>query len=433
MSQKLIVFSADAMVHEDVDYLKTLPNYRRYLAGGAEVKKIKTVYPSLTYPAHVSMVTGNYPDRHGVVSNSEFIPGSPKLVWNWFHKVVHCTDLFDVAKKKGLTTAAVYWPVTGGHPSIDHLIAAYWTQIPGETIMDAQRRAGASDSMIKIIEKYKDGWIEKQSPGFDIFKINCASELIRQYKPDLLMVHPTNIDNYRHHNGVFNNKVTQGVKETDEWIGQIMGAVEKTGALDETNFFLVSDHGQIDTKRIININVLLADHGLITTDEKGGFADWDAYCCSGGMSALVYLKNPDDEELRRKTGDLLRSLCDEGIYGIGRVFTEEEARAEEHLGGGFAFVIESDGYTAFADNWVRPLVKNFDLFDYRYGRATHGYLPNKGPQPILLAKGPAIQEGVVLEQGNIIDEAPTYAHILGLTLPDAEGVSISGILKGHNA
>ena len=46
--KKLIVFSADAMVSEDVEYLKTLPNYKKYLAGGCEIKKVESVYPTIT-------------------------------------------------------------------------------------------------------------------------------------------------------------------------------------------------------------------------------------------------------------------------------------------------------------------------------------------------------------------------------------------------
>ena len=85
----------------------------------------------------------------------------------------------------------------------------------------------------------------------------------------------------------------------------------------------------------------------------------------------------------------LEELRQEGVYGIGRLFTAEEARDEEHLYGGFSFVIESDGYTSFGDKAVRPLVQNFDVNDYRFGRATHGYLPDLGAQPL----GPGAAQG----------------------------------------
>jgi predicted AlkP superfamily pyrophosphatase or phosphodiesterase len=265
----------------------------------------------------------------------------------------------------------------------------------------------------------------------DYLVADCACDIIRQYKPELLMVHPANIDGARHQFGLFNEKVDYSIEETDRWIGQVMDALEDAGVRQDTNFFLISDHGQMDITRVINVNVMLADYGLIRYDENGKegvIKSWDAYCLSSGMSALVYLKNPVDHKLYQKVHALLRHLCDEGIYGISRVFTEPEIREAEGLGGDFSFVLETDGYTSFGDDWKRPIVKNFDSSDYRYGRATHGYLPDKGPQPVLLAKGPGVKNGVVLEKGRIIDEAPTFAKLLGVELPDADGKPILEIL-----
>jgi hypothetical protein len=47
---------------------------------------------------------------------------------------------------------------------------------------------------------------------------------------------------------------------------------------------------------------------------------------------------------------------------------------------------------------------------------------------MLIAKGPGVKNGVVLEKGDIIDEAPTFSKILGLSLPDADGTAIDDIL-----
>lgn len=44
--KKLIVISADALVAEDMEYLETLPNFKKYLAGGVGVRKVHSVYPT---------------------------------------------------------------------------------------------------------------------------------------------------------------------------------------------------------------------------------------------------------------------------------------------------------------------------------------------------------------------------------------------------
>ena len=64
-----------------------------------------------------------------------------------------------------------------------------------------------------------------------------------------------------------------------------------------------------------------------------------------------------------------------------------------------------------------------------YLRASHGHDPAVGPQPVFIGYGPSFRSGVVLPEGKIIDEAPTYARILGLELPDAEGKPFFGLLR----
>lgn len=426
--KRLFVLSADAMVTEDVEYLKTLPNYKKYLAGGSMVKRVRTIYPTITYPCHTSMATGTYPNKHGLYSNLEFHAGELKLPWAWFHDRVKVPDIFTAAKKIGLTTAAVFWPVTGNHPDIDYLIAEYWTQSKDDTLREAFKRAGSNEEVLKIVDRHAPIMVERQHPMCDEFIVKCACDMIREFKPDLLMIHPANIDGYRHQTGLFNDKIKQGIEETDRWIGEMMEAAKEAGIADEVNFVLTSDHGQLDIKRIMNPNVIFAEHGLIQVGEDNKIVNWDAYCLSGGLSAMVYLKDPNNKEIYQKVYTLLQEMKEEGIYGISQVFTETEINELEHLGGDFSFVLESDDYTSFGDSWQRPLVSNFDLSDYRYGRATHGHLPDKGPQPIFVVKGPGFKEGVEIDRRPIVDEAPTYAKLLGTELPDADGIAIDEIL-----
>ena len=98
------------------------------------------------------------------------------------------------------------------------------------------------------------------------------------------------------------------------------------------------------------------------------------------------------------------------------------------MSGDFAFMLETDGCTAFGDDCHEPIVAPMDLSDYRLGKATHGYEPEKGPQPVFLAKGPAFRKDVMLPRGRVIDEAPTLAKIFGQTMPQAEGVCMDELL-----
>lgn len=430
MKSKLIVLSVDALVREDIDHLKTLPNFKQYMSDCSEIRSIRTIYPTITYPVHTSIATGAYPNKHGIYCNMQkTMMQNTSMNWQWFHNAVKTTDIFTASKKAGLTTAAVFWPVTGNHPHIDYLIDEYWTQGEGDTLHEAFKRSGSSDEVLDIVNMFEPIMVERTHPMCDNFIINCACEIIARHSPDLMMIHPANIDSYRHQYGLFNEKVTDGIVETDRWIGQLVEATKRAGIYNNTNFVVISDHGLININRCINLNVILADNGLIKTDEKGNVSDWCAFIRSEGTCAFVHLKNPSDDNIWKKTYNLLKHMKDEGIYGIEKVFTTEEINEIEHLNGNFSFVLETDGYTSFGDSVTRPLVKNFDISDFRYGVAAHGHLPDKGPQPVFMAKGPSFKENVIIDRRPIVDEAPTFAKILGIELPDADGVAIDEILK----
>ena len=163
-------------------------------------------------------------------------------------------------------------------------------------------------------------------------------------------------------------------------------------------------------------------------DENGNLRDWTAFCCSNAMSAMVYLKDPANVQDYAKTYAVLQKMAAEGIYGFTTVYTKDETKAMG-LDGDFSFVLETDGYTSFSTDWNRPAVRPFDRNDFRYGHATHGYLPEKGPQPTFMAVGPSFRENVWLDSAAMIDEAPTFAALLGVPLPAADGKILQELLR----
>ena len=140
----LIVLSEDALVREDLEYLKNRPNFARLLSSAARIDTLRTIYPTVTYPVHVSVSTGCYPDRHGITTNELFIPGGKANPWHWFAQDVRIPTIFDAAHAAGLSTAAVFWPVTGNHPAIDYLVDEYWSQSPDDDLRDVFLRSGTT-------------------------------------------------------------------------------------------------------------------------------------------------------------------------------------------------------------------------------------------------------------------------------------------------
>ena len=59
----LVVLSADAMVDADLEYAFTLPHIKELKEKGSFVHHVESIYPSVTYPAHVTMSTGCWPEK----------------------------------------------------------------------------------------------------------------------------------------------------------------------------------------------------------------------------------------------------------------------------------------------------------------------------------------------------------------------------------
>ena len=127
MKNKLFVLSIDALVREDIPYLETKPNFSRLMKDRAEVTHVTTVYPALTYPAHCSVITGCRPGKHGVIHNTPIKTYDDGMKHYYLYaKIIKAEDIFAAAKRAGCSTAAVYWPITGCDPNIDHIIDEYF-------------------------------------------------------------------------------------------------------------------------------------------------------------------------------------------------------------------------------------------------------------------------------------------------------------------
>ena len=430
----LILVSADAFVYEDLEYVKNLPNFKRILDNGARIEKVRTIYPTITHPVHATLLTGAPAGVHGVINNARFIPG--ETVTPWYNRLdeIKCDTILHAAKRAGLTTAACLFPlVMGGEEYVDYLV-------PGLMGLDIEGREHEALEVYKgfgltpcLEDAVKDA-LDKFGPSLghpeiDEFSTYVAAEIIRKHKPNLLITHPGHIDSARHRSGVFSEVVNKSLRDTDRWIGMLWDAVCDAGIEDETDIVVVGDHGQINATRRINTNVFLADRGYIKVDADGNMVDWTVCAHSTGFSSYVYLKDKNDEAFKAEIYEVLKAMAEENLYGFDQVLTREEVSERYGLDGEFSFVLETDGFSTFADNWVRPVVAPLDISDYKMGKASHGYLPEKGPQPTFIAAGPSFKKGAVVECGSILNHAPTYAAALGLELKDAVGVKVSEILK----
>ncbi len=86
MEKHLFVISLDALGALDLKDTTDLPVLRELIKTGTHIQEVETIYPSLTYPAHTSIITGHYPATHGIINNTKVQPEKDSPDWYWYKK-----------------------------------------------------------------------------------------------------------------------------------------------------------------------------------------------------------------------------------------------------------------------------------------------------------------------------------------------------------
>ena len=261
----------------------------------------------------------------------------------------------------------------------------------------------------------------------DDFINGCTCSLIRNEKPDFMMIHNCTMDSSRHRFGAMSERNREALDLMDEWIGEIADAMEEAGVFSDTDFVILSDHGQMDYSQIVNLNRLMAEGGFVDLAPDGTVYDWQAWAKANGFSAAIPLADPGDDALRKNVYAYLQKILADGRYGIEKIYTHDEVKERYGLSGPFAFMIESDGRSTFTDKWTEPAIQKVLPTDKKF--ATHGYEPEKGPQPVFMGAGPSFREGAVIDRADIIDIAPTLSRIMGQKMAGADGSCLDALLK----
>ena len=426
INQHLIVISIDALNSIDFEYVKQLPTFQSFISNGSIVRQIDSVYPSVTYTCHTSIITGTYPDKHGIFANEIYNPENPEhQEWYWYEKDIKVPSLFDYAKQANLTTANVLWPVMAGGP-IDYNCPEIWS-VSDKSYFSLFWKYGTK-SLIPILCKNIKSFKGNKQPYLDDFVEAVSTDIIIKKKPNLLCLHLIELDHERHVLGLKDQKTKDVLTRMDQRIQRIISATQKAGIYDQTTFVVLGDHGAKDFKYVIYLNTLFAENGFIEIDEQKNIQNWKVYANSCGGSVQIHIHKKCDEEERLAIEDYIGKLSVMPDTFAKKIYNQEELSRKFHLDGPFDFMIEAkEGYifrNSIQDQWLkhRAAVPNCYI-------AEHGYEPNhKNLKTLLFAKGNKIKKGVQLESASIVDEGPTFARILGLQMEKVDGKVIDALL-----
>lgn len=412
----VIIVSYDAFSEDNWDAAKVLPNLSNLIKRGTHCTALKSVYPTLTYVVHTTTVTGSYPDKHGIVHNNPLQPfvAEENQKWCWFRKDIKVPTIYDVLQKKGLQTASILWPVTG-KANIRYNLPEI-KAIGKENQIWKVLKNGSPFFCLDMNRRY--GHIRNgiQEPQLDDFSTACAVDTIKKKKPNLLLLHLIDLDEAKHANGTRSSEVQKAIERMDIRLGQIIQAVADAEIADKTAVIVLGDHGQFDVSKIVRLNNVLQEEGLIV--QSDGECNWQAYFQSTKGAAYLYV-NSQDNKVCLHIEDVMKTLLNEESYGVEQIF-DRKALDALHVDRSAMYMVEAKKGYSFSDELEYPTVSDLEQLKINY--ATHGYSPEKsGYHCCFVVSGPGIKREHSLKHMEMVDIAPTVASLFNMEMNETDG------------
>ena len=425
-SEHVLLFSIDGLrpqIYRDERW--PAPVLQDLARRGALALGVRSVFPALTYPAHVTLVTGALPARHGVVHNEPFEPNGQTDRWLWEATAIRVPTLWDAVRAAGGTTAAVSWPVTVGAP-IDWNVPDVWA--PDDTASIGPIRAATTPpGLFEELERKATGRLSDSAFSVDALAREdvvaaMSAYLFARHRPTLMLVHIIGLDHVRHRLGLDNAWARRAVGAADRAVGRVVEAVERLGLADRTTVIVTGDHGSVDVHTALAPNVWLAAAHV----EGTGTVSWETAFLASGASALLRFTS----QIATSVGpivDQVRAALAALPPGVRALFRVVEREELDRLGA------DPDAVLALAA--IPGVIFSGD----RTGTAIraahgagHGYHPDM-PEMMtgFVAAGAAVRAGAVVPLLPLQHLAPFIAALLDVRLPAADGVLLPGLLASR--
>ena len=345
--------------------LADTPNLDRLIRNGVRAEGLIPVFPSKTFPAHYSVVTGLHPGKHGVISNNMRDPRWPDVIFGqtareevqkarwWGGEPIWVT-----AHEQGLQTAVYFWP--GSEAPIQGVLPDTWFPYHGSVPWDTR--------IATTLE-----WLDRAQPE----------------RPEFIALYFEEPNRAGHRYGPEAAETIAAVTAVDAALGQLLDGLETRGLMQSTNIVVVSDHGMAlnDPERV----VFLDDYVQLSREEL----------FEAGALLQIFPSEGRDQEIYDALVDAHPRL---------RVFRPWDAPSE--------FFLENNARLA-------PIMGSPDPGWEVLPRAVaegRGVIPgDHGQDPsypdmhgIFVASGPAFREGVTIDCYRSVDIYNVLAAALGL-------------------
>jgi predicted AlkP superfamily pyrophosphatase or phosphodiesterase len=352
------------------DYLDRLPapNLKALAARGVRATELIPAFPSFTFPNHYTLVTGLYPEHHGIVHNTideltypfRFTMSAPTARegrW-WGGEPIWVT-----AERQGRRAAPIFWagseaPIGGVRPTL---------------------------------------WLPFDDRVSNLDRVKQTLELLAlppDRRPSFVTAYFSEVDHAGHESGPDSRELVAAVSDLDEALGQLVDGVRRLGLEDRTTIVVVSDHGMTPTS---------ADRFIFLDD----YVDMDAidFVDVGAFLQLRPYPGSIDAVYRQLRGRHPHLAIYKREETPPRLHYRDNPRIQPIIG------VLDEGWTVTTHD--REAARRADASP-RNG--AHGYDPQlRSMHGLFVAAGPAVRRGVVVPPFENIHVYDFLCAILGLT------------------
>ena len=305
---RVILISIDGLrgdILNNPAYTKDYPNLTRLMADGEYCTNVQTVFPSLTYPSHTSMITGVTPAKHGIVNNRPFMPNNNFVDWYWYADSIEVPTLITKASQNGLVTLGISWPVSVG-AKMDWMLPEIKSVNDTISTIDLVRNHDRPESFLESI-KVRGVVPENGNPsGYnrDLLLHEIFMDTFVRKAPHLSLYHMIETDLLQHKFGKSSNEAKDAFMFMDSLVGNIIAFLDDNKLWESTTLIITGDLGFRNYEKQVSLNRLFEKEGWLTLN-NGSISDWKVVCLGSGGSGFVRLKDPTDQEFKKRVRLLL--------------------------------------------------------------------------------------------------------------------------------
>jgi predicted AlkP superfamily pyrophosphatase or phosphodiesterase len=349
----VVLLSIDGM-RWDYPARTKAPALARMAAAGASARTLIPPFPTTTFPAHASLVTGVHPDRHGIMNNAFLDRGRGPYRREDDASWLLAEPLWVTAERQGIRTAVFHW------------VFSYtpWHGIAATRRVPFSAATPDSEKVDRILE-----WLSLE--GAD--------------RPRLILSYLHGPDAAGHREGPESPAVFARVRKTDRLVGRILRAL---AARPRSALVVVSDHGMAAVSRVLRTRHILGEGEARRARAVSSGAVCNVYCpdapsCTAAEAALKRFEGMTVYRLQALPADLRYAL---------------PSRT-----GDLVAIAPRGAYFADGGGPASP------------ARGMHGFPPQEmDMRGIFFAWGAGVKTGARLDSLRGVDVAPLVCRLLGI-------------------